>query len=233
MYIELCGTPGCGKTYLQEKFKENLTQYGYKIRDLNCKKSDTFNESFFIKKYNGVIRRIQIFASIKIIKERKAIRKYIKANPIEDESRIFYHMLLNEMRKIKIAQYSKYDIILGNEGIVQSMTSLSHSKVMQTDAFEMIDSIDNYFYSFVPTIIFYCYVNQDVNIQRLKNRNKSGDRFLFSEKEDIKNALSVKEKNILFILKRIKNVKIIPINISNADDALLLMLEQLEEKICF
>lgn len=229
MYIELCGTPGCGKSYLLEKLDTILINCNYKVMNLSHEKKKDTNKPFFKKKFTGAIHRIYILFSKSIKKERDAIQEYIKINPIKNESKVFYYILLNEMRKAKIADQLTYDMILCEEGIVQSITSLSHSKNMQDDAHKMIDVINSEFYNSVPSIIFYCYVDQTLNIERLKNRNKIGDRFLFQDETNIKNALSIKNNNILYVLNRLTKVKVIPINISDSDKALSFIIKQLEE----
>lgn len=204
LVIELCGSPGCGKSYVLNELIKELDNRGYRVYKLNM---GSKLKSRLQRKVKRTLRRWAVCSAPEIKKERELAIAYAKLNHADRSSMAFCYTLLYEMLKIKRINPKKYDIVLVGEGIVQSITSLSHGKRMDSNALELIRAIDTGFYSNYRTLLFLCHVDEDVNISRLKTRNKPGDRFLFSDDKEMADALRVKAENLKFVARRLSCVK--------------------------
>lgn len=225
MNIEFCGLPGCGKSFLINELLELISEDKYKVLNLTAKSG---NPCFAVREIKGLKRRVRISTSPLIRKERKALQLYVKKNPINRRTSVFYRILMEEMLNIKKSK-DDYDLIFGNEGIVQSLSSLSHSRKFDKDTEKLISVIDKNFYREVETILFYCSTDRKTNIERIRIRNKTDDRFLSSNEKRMNRALDIKSHNIDYIVKQLKNVKVIRIDTTERDSAISSIVMGLEE----
>ena len=225
MNIEFCGLPGCGKSFLINELMGLINEDKYKVLNLAVKSGKS---CFAARKIKGLNRRIRISTSPLIRNERKALQLYVEKKPINRRTSVFYRMLMEEMLIIKKSK-EDYDLIFGNEGVVQSLSSLSHSRLFDKDIEKVISVIDKNYYKEVETILFYCSTDRKTNIERIRSRNKADDRFLSSNDKRMNRALDIKAHNIDYIVKMLKNVKVIRIDSTEKNSAISSIVMGLEE----
>ena len=224
MNIEFCGLPGCGKSYTINKL---ITTIPPETKVLNLSSAKKNNNYILLQKLTGIKRRLKILSPT-VKAEKRAMDSYIINHPIDDRTAVFYRLLLEELLDIK-KKSPIYDLTFGNEGIIQSMSSLSNDSLLDSEFDFVINTIDEYFYEKNQTIIFHCITNRETNIQRIKSRNRINDRFLLSNNDAINSMLNTKEHNIKYILNRLNNVRIEVIDITNSEKAIQIIKKVLKE----
>lgn len=224
MNVEFCGLPGCGKSYIIESLLKNTTINDYSLLKLY---SENTRSSLLVRKLNGIKRRIRILSPL-INEEKTSLDEYLQIYPVNERTKVFYRILLEELLDIKTF-YQKYDFIFCNEGIVQSLSSMGHGYVFTQDIDNVIQSFDEHYYYNVQTIIFKCYTDRETNIKRIRSRKRSDDRFISSDIEKINAALDVKEKNINYILQKLGNVNVIDLDSTDCDNAIEKIIRTLGE----
>lgn len=223
MNIEFCGLPGCGKSYIIHRLMP-LVSSRYNVIKL-C--SDREKKGFVTKKILGIKRRIKIKSS-SVAMEKSALDAYIQNHLIDSRSSLFYRILLEEIYEIKKIE-NKCDLIFGNEGVIQSLSSLSHRSLFDAEINQVINVINECFYANVKTLIFNCFVDEGTNIKRILSRNRKDDRFINEDINIISTLLSIKKYNIEYLLNRLSNVRVVMVDLKNSDIAIQTVVNILKE----
>lgn len=230
LVLELCGTPGCGKSYLNNILYKHLIEKGYTVCKVAIGK-ETVYSSFLEKVIKKLKLRYDLYFSPKLTNEREILKKHISENNISQYSYSFYKTILIEILEIKKKHNKEIDVLILSEGIVQALTSLSHGKMMREECLELITCIDENVYGRYDIQLFLCDLDLSENIVRLKNRAKQNDRFLFDDEETMQKALSLKRENIEYVYEHIKNANKGRINTLDANSAVDCIIKKMEEKL--
>lgn len=206
--VEFCGTPGVGKSTLCEKILSELYTIGLKAdsreewlkRDQHsllmklCRHAYYYFSNFF-RRYPTLIKKC---ANSEEKNLNKWLTKIIEAD-------------------LFIISSKRNDIILFDEGIVQSVTSISHEKEITTDLLETSICAQKEIIN-RPYLIFNCYLDIPANIDRIRKRNRH-DRFFNYSNEELPGQLQQKRRNIEKVLHANNRCKIVDLDMSNFENA--------------
>lgn len=220
--IEMAGLPGCGKSTLLKALVPVLRQQGRNVytHDDFMKREPLFKNCgiFFLLQKMNPQNRYCI----------KWIKKYCASAP-KDNSRekfkkelidLYYRMHLIEGRKNK-------DIILLDEGIVQNFTSLFFTEEIPHDI-----TISKVLTDLTCIRCEYQFVKCNISVEessfRIKKRARDHDRYCNLDKESLRNALLIKERNINYLLSLIGENKKVGIDMqSHVQDNIDLIIKEL------
>jgi len=132
-------------------------------------------------------------------------------------------LIINELKKIKLYQKEKYDIVIDLQGLIKSavVSKIIGKVCVGFDKDSTRESIASYFYQkrfFIPyeeNIIIRNLelVSKALNFTYTKDEILNKDPFLFFEEKDLRSVekyLSIKNKNVLFVVGSSWNSKIYP-----------------------
>ena len=204
--IEFYGKPGVGKSTVCDELEKKLS-INYKVVNLQKFKSP----QKFLKKLFFYFR---VYSNYRIIILLSYLLKYSQmyTNSFNNIYWINRIMVLNFLIKQEVSKQNN-EIILLDEGIIQFLTSLAHG--IKISEKKIITKICNYFNDTYPkkTILIKCEIKLEDNILRLKKRNRINDRFIFSDINEMKKQLNIKENNLDFISSLFKCDKKVILNL--------------------
>ena len=202
--IELCGTPGCGKTTFSEMLYKELKK-SYRVFILHGLRKSYSNKLTGLKEklYRSLYRKSETID--------ETLCNYINyiGNVYESE-------VLDSIRKkmlykdyiIKYCEKRGVEIMIIDEGFVQNMSSLIHEKQVDGKYVkECLQYIEKKIYR-NRLLLIHCYIDVDEDIKRLKLRNSQGDRYLIGDNIEIKKRLVNNENNISQLVAFLASEKI-------------------------
>ena len=83
------------------------------------------------------------------------------------------------------------------------------------------------FYLNKEIYVLNCIVRDDINMERLRNRNRPKDRFVKYFDDELLNSLSIKRKNIDFVLSILKPRRVFTVNTEDKLTATSLILRNI------
>ena len=169
LIIEFMGLPGCGKTTISNDLVVKLRAKGYKVQLLS-----EFQSRIFL---NPVAR---LFHSLRFgsFQYRLKVKKYIKNQSIgkSSEGRLRYTLYIMSFYKRFLLEKSEWSILLVDQGLFQSVTSLNHGNA-QLETNGLIGVVDEWNEIINHLIVLNCNIDVAQSTKRIITRNKSNGRF--------------------------------------------------------
>ena len=220
MVIELCGNPGCGKTTVANALKQRLEEEGYSVINVHNRKP--------LKSLKSRITHYMHAVAYRRYKKTKSLKRelvnYSKKNPC-DGARIWINCILENIYSTD--KYMKcYDIVLADEGCIQFLSSMVHKNQLTDDIGSVMSILRRIHY--MDTYVFRCSVSKDVNIERLVNRNRKGDRCLSGSRQEIAEQLILKQKNIDKACSYLSGLNVYSVDTADKDRAVDLIMRYLK-----
>lgn len=190
--IELCGTPGCGKSTTFKAFKNKYPALVGTLGDFK----NIYPPSALLR---GIVKRWYFvktkYLTFLLNKEEKKIGRFMAEN--EDKKGLYFAKTLAIYNGIKRNAGSKKTVLL-DEGIIQHLSSASFSK--QICALKELDSV---FMSLrdVKYICIRFQCDQELTAERIAHRH-NGKRYDIADKAQLLKALAIKDNNIDELLSR-------------------------------
>lgn len=225
--LELCGTPGCGKSYLIDILCRRLEEKGIPARVAEGTAARR-SLPFVQRKLLGARQKLRLALSPRIKAERTALREYIAANGVEGYSMSFYTTLFTEALAVKSGKEQE-GVFIPAEGMVQALTSLSHGRKMGEESLAMISAVDGGVYAARPSLLVFCDLSVETNIDRLEGRGKKGDRFLLDSREATAAALELKKENLRFVFDSVTHPRKLTVSLEDADAAAESIMKNIED----
>ena len=195
--LEFAGVPGIGKSTLCHQLQNALTQKGYTVINLQrYLPGNTFIQKVYRKYKYHMIWHAPI--------NRKMVMTFRQLNfPVDSAHREWMERILLVNYQLHMNGVT-YDYILMDEGMIQFITSLYHNRELQDP-----ESVKPFIQALCPeylqnTEIIYMTLNMTAVCERLKNRNRAGDRFVMEDQQQMRENLEKKRKNIEFTLNASK-----------------------------
>lgn len=212
LYIELCGTPGCGKTLLCNEIVPELLNLGYRVMNISVKE---LNYDFRLK----LERKIKTYRYRHYLKNRKIIKaiNQIKLGKQEEGTLLWKDRMLETYYDVFQAKKKKMDVCIIDEGFIQYLTSIYHEKIIDDNIMPFIRVIEKELYA-KQSVIIDCHIETNNNYQQLISRNKPGDRFLTGDETTDKILLQHKRRNIDMVLGKIEHKEIIQVQWNHGYD---------------
>ncbi len=215
--IEFAGLPGCGKSTLCNKMIESV--------DFNAK-VHTYSDivRFVSTKKRRVIYSIFVFLNPFRWKFLYLLKKFCEQYDGYSKGAWFVLVALYDICRMLNFWGDKHIVIL-DEGFVQNITSIPHTKSLETN--DVYLNLINFIKNKIDIKLIHCYAHQDVVIQRLRDRGRK-DRFnSIEDDQKLKEVLNVKNDNILTIVDCFTDRADICLNdFENSQKELLYKLEQ-------
>lgn len=187
-YYELYGLPGCGKTTVSRLLVKQLREEGYKVADFN---------DVFLKYNHGYPRKWEFFKLLFQIKEFPLFYYYwrlYKECDCKSKRRLSNLMILTH-RIICTYKSHEYDILFLEEGVIQFISSLVYLGTIRDD--ERICKIVDILNKIIKIQPIYCCLDVELSLERIKGRERAGDRFSKSTDADVMyQALNYKKANL-------------------------------------
>lgn len=163
--IEFNGLPGCGKTtttnHLIGMFEDNRFKVA-RLFDINMNKPLMIVNSLKYKRLKFLFAIISLAATIKPFNKKR-----IKV------ALVTYYILL----KYSMLPKTKYDVVLVDQGIIQSIISLYHIDSMDTES-KRVENTLKYLFDFHKSLtIVNCNSKTNTVFSRIKKRKYNGGRF--------------------------------------------------------
>lgn len=169
LIIEFMGLPGCGKTTISKELVVNLRAKGYKVQLLS-----EFQSRFF---FNLVTK---LFHSLRYgsFQYRLKVKKYIKNQAIKNssEGRLRYTLYIMSFYKRFLLEKSECSILLVDQGLFQSVTSLNHGNA-QLETNGLAGVINEWKEIKNHLIVLNCNIDVAQSAKRIISRNESNGRF--------------------------------------------------------
>ena len=211
--LEFTGAPGIGKSTLCQQLENVLIQQGYKVINLQrYLPGDTFHQKVYRKYRYHMIWHAPI--------NRNMVTAFRNLNfPMDSVHREWMERILFVNYQLHM-NGEAYDYILMDEGMIQFITSLYHTKELQ-DA----ESVKPLILALCPeylqnTKIIYMTLNLLEVCQRLKHRNRAGDRFVMENQQQMIQNLEKKLKNIDFAIDA-SGIPVYHLKCDNVSNAML------------
>ena len=214
--IEFCGNPGSGKTVLCKQVLERLRSEGKNAYDYNeLKEKNIFRNVRFIFFHRVFkVALYLFFFGIRFHINKRALIYSVKCGVIIEQVHR-WEMDIN------------IDYVLFDEGIIQYITTLAHGFLIDESVKTALTLLDD-FYLNKDIYVLNCIVRDDVNVERLRNRNRPKDRFVKYFDDELLNSLSIKRKNIDFVLSILKPRRVFNVNTEDKLAATSLILRNID-----
>ena len=206
--IEFCGTPGVGKSTLCERIVLELNTIGLKT-DYRQEWLKRIQSSVLMKLY----RETYCVLSNYFRKYPKMIRK--TATSDEKNLNIWLKRIIEDDLFIISSKGNK--IIILDDGVVQSITSISHEKEINNELVSAAVCAQKEIIK-KPYLIFNCSLDIPTNIDRIRKRNRH-DRFFKYSNDELPVQLQQKRSNIEKVLRANESCKIVDLDMSNFESA--------------
>jgi thymidylate kinase len=208
IYVEMCGSPGSGKSTLVERIVKELKFAGKTVlteKDLHIK-----------SKLLSLINKLVLLISPKDFKLKKELIKYW----LQFGFRLHSFRYLIRILEVKQYIYSrkKLDFLVLDEGIVQHLTSIGHGNKINI-SYSLINHLKNSIYN-DNSILIKCDLSINLIKERLIKRQKANDRFIKSDDLKMTNIIKLKIENIDYILELMNLDYVFLIETTNLTDAI-------------
>lgn len=175
--VEFNGLPGCGKTTIKNQLSIYLSKANIRFEEFNC---------FKIKSI------FPYLLNIKVIKLYFLLRHYsISTRGAIDNRHIKYVLFFY----ILYTHYNRKDgILLVDQGIIQSLLSISHMSVIKGTTY--LSKILNFTESIKGFVVINCKNDAEVSFDRIKGRELNGCRLENFEDAKLYKALKTQKDNL-------------------------------------
>jgi len=157
---------------------------------------------------DGATKRVLLYNLYRsrpsLFKFNRLLNRYIKTtqgNNALQIARLF--LLYADLRKIARKDISA--IVILDEGFIQHIASLTLDNRINDN--DHLDALISHLLSRFDTSIIYSYTEIDINISRIKERNRKGDRFNLDNECEIREKLLIMQHNIDLIYRLFKGKK--------------------------
>lgn len=186
--IEFCGAPGTGKTTVCRFLEKELRAEGLKVKNLEM-------PQYSYGKIKKRLVKLAFFFDKDCRRIMWAAHKYLTKADKADKKRWIGKILL-AVYSAKESERNGFDVATFEEGCIQYITSAVHGVPISEESLEFAKVVQDTIYRNREKILINCKLDLEENISRLKNRNRSGDRFSCGTEEEIGDRLKLKIENI-------------------------------------
>lgn len=190
--IEFNGLPGSGKTTIAQELQRHLIKTGKSCLNYYCR-SSLFKSPRFLYLMPHYWREIE-----------KAKKNSLSLS-LNEENSYYLHFLQY------IRMYREYikdvpsDILIIDQGILQSFLSMSHqNKIQSTGIVELF--IKSFKIDVFPLVLINCDVDENVANKRIEDRKENGCRVESMSLSERQKTLITQSANLTIIRKAISNV---------------------------
>lgn len=206
--VELYGLPGCGKSSLTKSLlldlQKNCTTEIIKRSDISMVINKYWNRPLYL----FFVLLVHLFKPSNI-KLKILLLKYTISFPLNRYSIIY---LLYMIIVIDLYKNNNNKTIILDEGIVQFLSSIPHNIPIPIKEVNLVKRISKTIESMnINYLCVECQLDREINVQRLKQRNRN-DRFAY--RKGLEDLLNTKESNLSLIANEIAKNKLI-VNMQN------------------
>lgn len=212
--VEMYGCPGSGKTTISNAVIEKLRLQGYKIAD---------TKNIY---YSGNLRNYKILLLLKIILDRKNWRLYslifkvgLKYGVNFENLKYIGYLMILSYQLTAAFKFQRYDVIFLDEGMVQYVSSLMHTKQIIVDK-NLENLINEILFKIGNIYLINCVLDLKINIQRLRSRgNKKVTRFIRVDDDQLLlSMLRIKRKNLDSLAKLFSKSPVLEIDMMELEN---------------
>lgn len=197
MYIvEFVGLPGSGKTTMCKRYEWNLKK----------RQKIATNVQVQALIFSGIKRRLfllRVFLYPKSIKIMSLARKHVP-NYKSSEAKAWLKRIQQILFLLDQYERQKLEYALMDEGFVQFVTSICHGEEISDSMMKFAQKVFEMAYKGRECKFLYVDVDKNEAMERIKKRNRPGDRFLADSDAEVLEKLRVKEGNLLKCLDLLK-----------------------------
>lgn len=187
--IELCGTPGCGKSTTLKAFKKKYPDLAAKLLDYKSIYPPTAMLRGFSKRLN--MFRVKLFGMLPFVlsKEEKTIYSFMREN--DDKNCLYIAKTIGIYKGLKNNFSSSKTLVL-DEGIIQHLSSGAYERSLTgiKSLVPVFESLQNVNY---VCIRFSC--DEENVVKRIAGRH-NGKRYDIADKKRLLQLLYIKNTNI-------------------------------------
>lgn len=210
--IEFIGCPGSGKSTICKLLMEYLSDKGFSVGNIH---RDEIR--------NGALSRKLLSAKSQLMPRTKSIRTAIDnytKNISGYHGRGWERDLLNAAYKLEQSYVRNMDYALFDEGPTQYVSAMMHDIEIDDNIEPLLSEINKHIYSH-KVIAFYIEADTKILLDRICKRDRSGDRFISDNKEEMRALIQLKEKNLRYLVSRLKYSSVYYIENKERSDAFL------------
>ena len=227
LIIEICGNPGCGKSTMGKSIQAKLEKQGYKIINLYMKifYKILWSKSFITRARNKlyVYKSRKYFKNSELMKALSVIRPHVD----RDSYDIWSDRILELCYGMIEAKRKGFEIVLCDEGCLQFITSFYHDKEIGDEVTQLVLTLKNMLYK-DNIYLMNCRIDIDENYSRLLKRNREGDRFLAGDEAQVKELLSIKQRNIDKVLEIFHQEDMHTLDLTNGTSSVDTIVEEIQ-----
>lgn len=210
--IEFCGAPGTGKTTVCRFLEKELKAEGLKVKNLEM-------PQYSYGKIKKRLVKLAFFFDKDCRRIMWAAHKYLTKADKADKKRWVGKILL-AVYSAKETERNGFDVATFEEGCIQYITSAVHGVPISEESLEFAKVVVEAIYRNREEILINCKLELMENVSRLKNRNRSGDRFSCGTEEEIEARLKLKIENINKCSELLDKNKVFSVDLGNFPTAI-------------
>ena len=210
--IEFIGCPGSGKSTICKLLMEYLCDKGFSVGNIH---RDEIR--------NGALSRKLLSAKSQLMPRTKSIRTAIDnytKNISGYHGGVWERDLLNAAYKLEQSYVRNMDYALFDEGPTQYVSAMIHDIEIDDNIKPMLTEMNNCIYRH-KVIAFYIEADFEALLERICKRDRSGDRFISDNKEEMYSRIQLKEKNLRYLVSHLNYSNIFYVDNTELSDAFL------------
>lgn len=245
--IEFVGCPGVGKSSICQKVMEQLDSEGYSVLNIDhsVTRAGRLTRLFlragvmlsgstrelkyvlenYLATFPGYFPENHFPGIIMRAKVREGESPQDKVNRLR---RRWGKTILRAAYKIGTYPVKQLDYAFFDEGTIQYLTAITHDVPFTDDVLPVISKLNDIIYS-QDVAVIHVKAEKEENVRRIRTRARKGDRFFTEDDNEALRLLEMKERNIDFVLSRLKISNLSYIENMDLNEAVEKVLDKIHE----